>query len=179
MDIDNEKKWYVVYIYSGYEKKVKDNLIKRIETTGMQDKIFEILIPESKEIQIKNGQRKEILKKVYPGYVLIKMIMTDDSWYIVRNTPGVTGFIGSGNKPLPVEDYEMEKIFKSIGLKKQKINLKSKIGDKIEIIDGALIGFIGTITDIDLEKEKIDVSVSMFGRDTPLKLNFDQIREIE
>ncbi|AMP20311.1 transcription termination/antitermination protein NusG [endosymbiont 'TC1' of Trimyema compressum] len=176
--MENEKKWYVVHIYSGYEKKVQTNLEKRIETTGMQDKIFTILIPEE-EVQVKDGVKKTVVKKVYPGYVLVEMIMTDDSWYIVRNTPGVTGFVGAGSKPVPLEDYEVEKIFKLMGLKKQSLRFDVNVGDKIQVTEGPFEDFMGTITAIDMDKGKIHVLVSMFGRETPLELDFDQIREIE
>ena len=177
--MENEKKWYVVHIYSGYEKKVQTNLEKRIETTGMQDKIFTILIPEEEEVQVKGGVKKTVVKKVYPGYVLVEMIMTDDSWYIVRNTPGVTGFVGAGSKPVPLEDYEVEKIFKLMGLKKQALRFDVKVGDKIQVTEGPFEDFMGSITAIDMDRGKIHVLVSMFGRDTPLELAFDQIREIE
>ena len=177
--MENEKKWYVVHIYSGYEKKVQNNLKKRIEATGMQDKIFTILIPEEEEFQVKNGVKKTVIKKVYPGYVLVEMIMTDDSWYIVRNTPGVTGFVGPGSRPASLENYEVEKIFKLMGLKKQVIRFDANVGDKIQVTAGPFEDFMGTITAIDMDKEKIHVLVSMFGRDTPLELNFDQVREIE
>ena len=176
--MENEKKWYVVHIYSGYEKKVQTNLEKRIETTGMQDKIFTILIPEE-EVQVKDGVKKTVVKKVYPGYVLVEMIMTDDSWYIVRNTPGVTGFVGAGSKPAPLEDYEVEKIFKLMGLKKQALRFDVNVGDKIQVTEGPFEDFMGPITAIDMDKGKIHVLVSMFGRDTQLELDFDQIREIE
>lgn len=177
--MENEKKWYVVHIYSGYEKKVQANLEKRIETTGMQDKIFTILIPEEEEVQVKDGVKKTVIKKVYPGYVLVEMIMTDDSWYIVRNTPGVTGFVGAGSKPVPLEDYEVEKIFKLMGLKKQALRFDVNVGDKIQVTEGPFEDFMGTITAIDMDRGKIHVLVSMFGRDTPLELDFDQIKEIE
>lgn len=177
--MENEKKWYVVHIYSGYEKKVQTNLKNRIETTGMQDKIFTILIPEEEEIQVKDGVKKTVVKKIYPGYVLVEMIMTDDSWYIVRNTPGVTGFVGAASKPVPLEDYEVEKIFKLMGLKKQHIRLNVNVEDKIQVTTGPFEDFIGTITAIDMDKEKIHVLVSMFGRDTSLELDFDQVREME
>ena len=177
--MENERKWYVVYIYSGYENKVKTNLEKRIETTGMEDKIFSILIPEANEIQVKDGVRKSVTKKVYPGYVLVEMIMTDDSWYIVRNTPGVTGFVGAGSKPVPVEDYEMEKIFKLMGLRNSTVDFTVSIGDRVEVVDGALAGFMGTITEIDNDRGKVHVLVSMFGRETPLELDYDQVKELD
>ena len=168
-----------MHIYSGYEKKVQTNLEKRIETTGMQDKIFTILIPEEEEVQVKDGVKKTVVKKVYPGYVLVEMIITDDSWYIIRNTPGVTGFVGAGSKPVPLEDYEVEKIFKLMGLKKQALRFDVKVGDKIQVTEGPFEDFMGTITAIDMDRGKIHVLVPMFRRDTPLELDFDQIREIE
>lgn len=178
--MENEKRWYVVHVYSGYEKKVKANLEKRIVTTGMEDKIFSILIPEEEELTTtKSGNRKIVAKKVYPGYILVEMIMTDDSWYIVRNTQGVTGFVGSGSKPVPLEEYEMDKIYKLMGFKKKTYDFNSQVGDKIQVVEGPFADFIGTITDIDSDKGRVHVLVSMFGRETPLELDFDQVKEME
>ena len=178
--MENEKRWYVVHVYSGYEKKVKANLEKRIHTTGMEDKIFSILIPEEEEmVPTKTGAKKIVAKKVYPGYILVEMIMADDSWYIVRNTQGVTGFVGSGSKPVPLEEYEMDKIYKLMGLKKKMVEFKSQVGEKVQVIDGPFADFVGLITDIDSDKGRVHVLVSMFGRETPLELDFDQVKELD
>ena len=169
----------MVHVYSGYEKKVKANLEKRIHTTGMEDKIFNILIPEEEDIVPTKTGRKIVAKKVYPGYILVEMIMADDSWYIVRNTQGVTGFVGSGAKPIPLQDYEMDKIYKLMGFKKQLVDFKSVVGDKVQVIEGPFADFVGEITDIDADKGRVHVMVSMFGRETPLELDFDQVRELD
>ena len=178
--MENEKRWYVVHVYSGYEKKVKANLEKRIHTTGMEDKIFSIMIPEEEElVPTKTGAKKVVAKKVYPGYILVEMIMADDSWYIVRNTQGVTGFVGSGSKPVPLEEYEMDKIYKLMGLKKKMVEFNSQVGEKVQVIDGPFADFVGLITDIDSDKGRVHVLVSMFGRETPLELDFDQVKELD
>ncbi len=178
--MENEKRWYVVHVYSGYEKKVKANLEKRIHTTGMEDKIFSILIPEEEEMMTtKTGIKKIVAKKVYPGYIMVEMVMADDSWYIVRNTQGVTGFVGSGSRPVPLEEYEMDKIYKLMGLKKKLVEFKSQVGEKVQVTDGPFADFVGIITDIDSDKGRVHVLVSMFGRETPLELNFDQVNELD
>ncbi|GGE54259.1 transcription termination/antitermination protein NusG [Pullulanibacillus camelliae] len=176
-----EKNWYVVHTYSGYENKVKTNLEKRVETMGMTDKIFRILVPMEEETEMKNGQKKTAMKKVFPGYVLTEMIMTDDSWYVVRNTPGVTGFVGSagaGSKPTPLLPEEADAILKQMGLKEKKTEVDFEIKEQVKVKEGPFADFVGTIEDIDFEKEKIRVHVNMFGRETPVELDFGQIEKI-
>jgi len=174
------KYWYVVHTYSGYENKVKANLERRIESMNMEEKIFRILVPMEEEVEIKNGKKKIAKKKVFPGYVLVEMIMTDDSWYVVRNTPGVTGFVGSGTKPIPLTEEEVKTILKQMGEDEQprtKVNVA--VGEKIKVNSGPFEGFVGEIEEIYPEKGKLRVMVSMFGRETPIELNFTQIEKIE
>ncbi|HET7657438.1 MAG TPA: transcription termination/antitermination protein NusG [Bacillales bacterium] len=176
-----EKNWYVVHTYSGYENKVKTNLEKRVESMGMTDKIFRILVPVEEETEIKNGQKKSAVKKVFPGYVLTEMVMTDDSWYVVRNTPGVTGFVGStgaGSKPTPLLPDEIDGILRQMGMKEQKkIEVDFKLKEKVKVKEGPFADFVGTIEEIDPEKQKLKVHVNMFGRETPVELEFDQIEK--
>ncbi|MFC7394831.1 transcription termination/antitermination protein NusG [Scopulibacillus cellulosilyticus] len=176
-----EKNWYVVHTYSGYENKVKTNLEKRVESMGMSDKIFRILVPVEEETEIKNGKKKSAMKKVFPGYVLAEMIMTDDSWYVVRNTPGVTGFVGStgaGSKPIPLLPEEVEAILKKMGIKDGKTDVDFEIDEQVKVKEGPFADFVGSIKEIDTEKEKIKVHVNMFGRETPVELDFGQIEKI-
>ncbi|AVX21822.1 MAG: transcription termination/antitermination protein NusG [Bacillota bacterium] len=174
-----EKKWYVIHTYSGYENKVKANLEKRIESMNMGDKIFRILVPMEDEVEIKDGKRKVSKRKVFPGYVLVEMIMTDDSWYVVRNTTGVTGFVGSGNKPIPLRDEEAAAILKQMGMEEPKVKLRFKVGDEVRVIAGPFQNFVGSVEEIYPEKGKLKVLVSMFGRETPLELDFGQVAEVE
>ncbi|MDQ0220540.1 transcription termination/antitermination protein NusG [Peribacillus cavernae] len=176
-----EKNWYVVHTYSGYENKVKANLEKRVESMGMQDKIFRAVVPEEEETEIKNGKKKVTKKKVFPGYVLVEIIMTDDSWYVVRNTPGVTGFVGSagsGSKPTPLLPDEVEMVLKRMGMDKQKIEVDFIIGDTVQVREGPFANFTGSIEELDKDKSKIKVLVNMFGRDTPVELDFSQVEKI-
>ncbi|NGP45828.1 transcription termination/antitermination protein NusG [Bacillaceae bacterium SIJ1] len=173
-----EKNWYVVHTYSGYENKVKANLEKRVESMGMQDKIFRVVVPEEEETEIKNGKRKVSKKKVFPGYVLAEIVMTDDSWYVVRNTPGVTGFVGStgsGSKPTPLLPEEVEVILKRMGMEEQRMGVDFAIQENVRVNDGPFADFTGTIEEIDNDRQKIKVLVSMFGRETPVELDFDQV----
>ena len=172
-----EKGWYVIHTYAGYENKVKTNLDKRVESMEMQDKIFEVLVPMEKEIEIKNGQRKINMRKVFPGYVLVEMIMEDDSWYVVRNTPGVTGFVGPGSKPIPLSEGEIEHILKQMGLGEAKPKHDFVVKEQVRVISGPFNNFIGTIEEIHPERGKLKVSVSMFGRETPVELNFEQVEK--
>jgi transcription antitermination protein nusG len=177
-----EKNWYVVHTYSGYENKVKANLEKRVETMGMQDKIFRIIVPEREETDIKNGKTKTIKKKVFPGYVLVELIMTDDSWYVVRNTPGVTGFVGSsgsGSKPVPLMPEEVRELFKKMGIEESRLDLDLEIGETVKVIDGPFENFTGTVEDFDKEKGKVKVLVNLFGRETPVELGFNQIEKMD
>jgi len=174
-----DKQWYVVHTYSGYENKVKANLEKRIESMNMEDKIFRILVPMEDEVEIKNGKKKISKKKVFPGYVLVEMIMTDDSWYVVRNTPGVTGFVGSGSKPIPLNDSEAAQIIKQMGMEEPRAKYDYNTGEVIRVISGPFEGFEGHIEEMLLEKEKVRVMISMFGRETPVELDFTQIAKLD
>jgi len=171
---DQEAKWYVVHTYSGYENKVKANLEKMVENRGLQDLIFEIKVPMEEHIEVKDGKRRSVMRKIFPGYVIVKMIMTDESWYIVRNTRGVTGFVGPGSKPIPLTDEEIRKL----GVENIPVELKAEVGDNVRVISGPLENFIGVIEEIYPDKQKVRVSVSMFGRETPIDLDFDQIQKI-
>jgi transcription termination/antitermination protein NusG len=176
-----EKNWYVVHTYSGYENKVKANLEKRVESMGMQDKIFRVIVPEEEETDIKNGKKKVSMKKVFPGYVLVELIMTDDSWYVVRNTPGVTGFVGSsgaGSKPTPLLPEEVNAILKRMGMDEKKIDIDFEIGETVKVKEGPFKDFTGTVEGIDKDKAKIKVLVNMFGRETPLELDYSQIDKL-
>ncbi|MDI3548840.1 MAG: transcription termination/antitermination protein NusG [Halanaerobiales bacterium] len=171
-----EKQWYVIHTYSGHENKVKANLEKRIETTGMEDKIFRILVPTEEKIERKKGKEKVVNKKVFPGYVLVEMKMSDDSWYVVRNTPGVTGFVSSGTKPLPLQPEEVNHILRGMGLEDKKVTDFAE-GDKVRVIDGPFEEFVGVIQEVHPHQGKAKVLVSMFGRETPLELEFSQIEK--
>lgn len=173
-----ERGWYVIHTYSGYEEQVAENLKQRVESLGMEDSIFRILVPKEKEIEIKNGRRRTVEKRIFPGYVLVEMIVTDDSWYIVRNTPNVTGFIGLGVRPTPMAKEEIERIQKRMGVEEPKYKIEFKVGDLVRINDGPLKGFEGKVTDIDEDKGKIKVLVSMFGRETPVSLDFLQVKKV-
>ncbi|CAM3233152.1 transcription termination/antitermination protein NusG [Sporolactobacillus spathodeae] len=177
-----EKNWYVVHTYSGYENKVKTNLEKRVESMGMADKIFRVLVPMEEETEVKNGQKKTAMRKVFPGYVLTEMIMTDDSWYVVRNTPGVTGFVGSsgaGSKPIPLLPEEVDAILKQMGLKEQVANVDFELKEQVKVKEGPFADFIGSVENIDLEKSKLKVHVNMFGRETPVELDFNQVSKLD
>ncbi len=173
-DMSEETKWYVVHTYSGYENKVKANLEKIVENRGMQDYIVDIAVPMEEQIEIKDGKKKATLKKVFPGYVLVKMIMSDESWYIVRNTRGVTGFVGPGSKPVPLSDDEV----KAMGVEEFAPVVDYEVNDNVRVISGPLENFIGIVEEINLEKKKVRVSVSMFGRETPVELELTQIQKI-
>ncbi|CAI6219013.1 transcription antitermination protein nusG [Bacillus subtilis] len=176
-----EKNWYVVHTYSGYENKVKANLEKRVESMGMQDKIFRVVVPEEEETDIKNGKKKVVKKKVFPGYVLVEIVMTDDSWYVVRNTPGVTGFVGSagsGSKPTPLLPGEAETILKRMGMDERKTDIDFELKETVKVIDGPFANFTGSIEEIDYDKSKVKVFVNMFGRETPVELEFTQIDKL-
>ncbi|MGI6142134.1 MAG: transcription termination/antitermination protein NusG [Caldicoprobacterales bacterium] len=174
-EIDNTQgKWYVIHTYSGYENKVKANLEKTIQNRSLQDLIFEIRVPMEEHIEEKNGRRKAVMRKIYPGYVLVKMIMTDESWYIIRNTRGVTGFVGPGSKPIPLTDDEV----RAMGVEFIPVKLDAEIGDNVRVTSGPLENFIGTIEEIYPDKQKVKVLISMFGRDTPVELEYHQIQKI-
>jgi len=169
---DDGRHWYVIHTYSGYENKVKQNLMHRIETMEMQDQIFRVIVPTEEEIEIKNGQRRTVHKKVFPGYVLVQMRMNDNSWYVVRNTPGVTSFVGHGNRPTPLEDSEVKAILKQMEEEAPKVRVSYQVGQAIKITDGPFTDFEGIVDAIDHERGRVRVLVSFFGREAPVELDF-------
>src|SRR6476619_1455804 len=173
-----ERKWYVIHTYSGYENKVKTNLEHRIESMGVQDSIFQVVIPTEEEVEIKDGQRRTVQKKVFPGYVLVEMLLTDVSWSVVRNTPGVTGFVGSGNKPTPLQDAEVKAILKQMKMETPKVKVSFSKGERVKVVDGPFTDFIGVVDEINPERGKVKVLVSFFGRETPVELDFLQVSRI-
>jgi transcriptional antiterminator NusG len=174
---DDGRLWYVVHCYSGYENKVRHNLEQRIETMGMKSKIFDVVVPTEEEIEVKEGKRRTVERRVFPGYILVQMIMDEDSWYVVRNTPGVTGFVGMGNDPTPLRPEEVASIVKRMEADAPRIKVTYKTGQKVRIIDGPFNDFIGTVDDIDMERAKVRVMVSFFGRETPVELDFLQVEK--
>jgi transcription termination/antitermination protein NusG len=174
----DDQQWYVIHTYSGYENKVKTNLEHRIESMGVQDKIFQVVIPTEEEIEIKDGQRRTVQKKVFPGYVLVEMAMTDDSWYVVRNTPGVTGFVGHGTKPAPLDDSDVKRILKQMKMEAPKVKVSFSSGERVKVVDGPFTDFIGVVDSINAERGKVRVLVSFFGRETPVELDFLQVSRI-
>ncbi|MCL5795044.1 MAG: transcription termination/antitermination protein NusG [Patescibacteria group bacterium] len=170
--------WYVIHTYTGYEDQVAESLRQRIESMGMEDKIYNVTVPTEKQIEIKNGKRSTVEKKIFPGYVMVDMIVTDDSWYVVRNTPNVTGFIGLGIRPTPMMPEEVERIKKRMGVEEPKYKIELKINDLVRITDGPLKGFEAKVTEIDEEKGKVKISINMFGRETPVTLDFLQVKKI-
>jgi len=176
--IERGKRWYVIHTYSGYEENVSNNLDQRIKSMDMEDKIFNILIPTEKKIKIKNGKRKIVTEKIFPGYVMVEMIVTDDSWYVVRNTPNVTGFIGTGTIPTPVSEKEIKDLQKRMGVEEPKYKIDVTTGSPVKITDGPFKGYEGKVSNVDEERGKIKVLVSMFGRETPVELDFLQVRKI-
>lgn len=173
-----ERNWYVIHTYAGYEDQVAQNLRQRIESLDMADKIFDVMVPIEKQIEIKNGKRRTVEKKIFPGYVLVDMVVTDDSWYVVRNTPNVTGFIGFGVRPTPMAPGEIETIKKRMGQDEPKYKIELVVGDLVQITDGALKGFQAKVDEVDTEKGKIKVLVSMFGRETPVSLDYLQLKRV-
>jgi len=176
--LPQERNWYVLHTYSGYEDAVAKNLKQRIESLGMEDKIFSVLVPKEKKIKIKNGKRTVVEEKIYPGYVLVEMIVTDDSWYVVRNTLNVTGFVGAGTIPIPVSKEEIENLKKRMGAEGPQYKIEVKSGDLVKIVDGPFKDFDGKVSDIDTERGKVKVLVNMFGRDTPVELDSLQIKKV-
>jgi len=176
--IDSQKNWYVLHTYSGYEDAVDYNLKQRIESLDMGDKIFNVLVPKEKKIKIKGGKRQVIEEKIYPGYVLVEMIVTDDSWYVVRNTPRVTGFIGAGTTPIPISQEEVKALQKRMGVEEPTYKIDVEVGDAVKIVDGPFKDFDGKISEVDRTKGKIRVLVNMFGRETPVELDFLQVKKI-
>jgi transcriptional antiterminator NusG len=178
---DDRKHWYVIHTYSGYENKVKANLERRIHSMNMQDKIFRVLVPMEDEVEFKDGKRKITPKKVFPGYVLVEMDMDDQSWYVVRNTSGVTGFVGSpgaGEKPVPLQDKEVKTILKQMGIETPKLKIDFKKGDRVKVTSGPFFDFTGIVDEIAPEKEKVRALISIFGRETPVELEFYQIEKV-
>jgi transcriptional antiterminator NusG len=169
--------WYVIHCYSGYEAKVKHNLEQRIETMQMQDQIFQVVVPTEDEIEVRDGKRRVIERRVFPGYILVQMLLSDDSWYVVRNTPGVTGFVGMGNEPTPLRSEEVQSIMKRMEAEAPKIKVTFKHGQKVRIVDGPFNEFIGVVDEIDMERAKVRVLVSFFGRETPVELDFLQVEK--
>ncbi len=179
--MENEKLWYVVNTYSGHESKVKENLMMRTESMGMENNIFRVIVPETKEVEIKDGVKKEKTKKMFPGYVLVEMVMSDEAWYVVRNTPGVTGFIGSsgkGAKPTPLLPQEIDKILANEGLSRIDVETDLKDGDSVNIIDGPFKGMYGKVQTIDLENQKLNVLIDLFGQETPVEVEIVQISKM-
>jgi transcriptional antiterminator NusG len=177
LELDNEKQWYVIHCYSGYENKVRFSIEQRIETMGMRDKIFDVIVPTEEEIEIKDGKRRNVERRVFPVYLLVEMKMDEDSWYVVRNTPGVTGFVGMGNEPTPLRPEEVKKIMDRMSQETPPIKIDFKVGEKVRIIDGPFNDFIGTVAAIDPEKSKVRVMVNFFGRDTPVELDFLEVEK--
>lgn len=175
---EGKRGWYVIHTYSGYEDQVADSLRQRIQSFGMKDFIFDVIVPIEKQIEIKGGKRKTVEKKIFPGYVLVEMIVTDDSWYVVRNTPNVTGFIGLGVRPTPMAKEEVDRIRKRMGVEEPKFEIEFKVGDLVKINDGPLKNFEGKVVEVDKDKGKIKVSVNMFGRETPVNLDSLQVKKI-
>ena len=175
---DSTRQWYAIHTYSGYEEKVADSIRQRIQAVDMADKIFDAMVPKEKQIQIKNGKRKVVEAKIFQGYVLVEMKLTVETWYIVRNTPGGTGFVGSGTEPTPVSDSEIAKIKKRMGVEDPKHQIDFEIGEVVSITDGPFKGFDGSVSEIDTAKGKLKVMVSMFGRDTPVELDALQVKKV-
>ncbi|HEX6539898.1 MAG TPA: transcription termination/antitermination protein NusG [Candidatus Dormibacteraeota bacterium] len=171
--------WYVVHAYSGHEEKVRNNLLKRVESMDMHDKIFDVLVPTEEVMEIKDGQRRKVNKRIFPGYILVNMIMDDEAWYVVRNTPGVTSFVGSGNKPVPLQEHEIKGIQKQVKAEAPtKVSVEYEVGENVRVIDGPFTDFHGKVTDLNVEKGKLKVLVNMFGRETPVELDLLQVERL-
>jgi len=176
-DDGDDRGWYVVHCYSGYEKKVRHNLEQRIETMGMKEKIFDVVVPTEEEIEVKEGKRRTVERRVFPGYILVNMILTEESWYVVRNTPGVTGFVGMGNQPIPLRPEEVAHIVKRMEADAPRIKVTFRLGERVRIVDGPFNDFRGTVSEIDMERAKVRVMVNFFGRETPVELDFLQVEK--
>lgn len=176
--VEGQRAWYAVHSYAGYEEQVADALKQRAESLGMQDKIFNAMVPKVKEIEIRSGRKKTVEKRLFPGYVFVEMIVAEDSWYVVRNTPNVTGFVGFGVRPSPIKPSEIQQIKKLMGVEEPKYKIDLALGDLVRIVDGPLKGFEGKVDEIDEDKGKIKVLVSMFGRETPVNLDFLQVKKV-
>jgi transcription termination/antitermination protein NusG len=174
---DDGRQWYVIHSYSGYENKVKQNLEQRIETMGMQDKIFEVVVPTEEEVEIRDGQRRTSRRRVFPGYVLVQMILDDESWYVVRNTPGITGFVGSGTDPIPLSQEEVDKILARMEEEKPRIRLNYRVGETVRITEGPFADFMAVVDELYPDRGKVRLLVSFFGRETPVEMDFMQIEK--
>lgn len=177
--VEQERNWYVIHTYSGYEDAVAKNLKQRIESLGMEDVIFNVIVPKEKKIKIKNGKRKTVEEKIYPGYVLVEMVVTDASWYVVRNTPRVTGFLGAGTTPIPVSKKDIDDLMKRMELAEPEFTIDFEVGSIVKVVDGPFKGFEGKVSEVDKERGKIKVLVNMFGRDTPVELDSLQISKVD
>ena len=175
---ENKKQWFVIHTYSGYEDRVKKNLEQRIKAMDSVDEVFEVTVPTEEEIEVKNGQRRTVTKKILAGYVLVQMKMSDQSWNVVRNTPGVTGFVGTGNKPIPLREEEVDQILKQMEAEAPKVKIGFRKGQSIRVTDGPFIDFVGVVDDISAEKGKVKVLLSLFGRETPVELDFLQVEKL-
>jgi transcription termination/antitermination protein NusG len=175
--MSSERSWYVVHCYSGYENKVRHNLEQRIDTMGMKEKIFDVVIPTQEEIEVKDGKRRTVERHVFPGYVLVNMVMTEESWYVVRNTPGVTGFVGMGNQPTPLRPEEVAQILRRMEAEAPRVKVTFRVGERVRIVDGPFNDFRGTVSEIDMERSKVRVMVNFFGRETPVELDFLQVEK--
>lgn len=175
---DSQKNWYAIHTYSGYEEKVAESIRQRADSLDMKDKIFQVLVPKEKMIEVKNGKRKVVEKRIFQGYVMVEMKMSEDAWYIVRNTPSVTGFVGSGSEPTPISQDEMDKIMKRMGRDEPKHKIDFNIGEVVNITDGPFKGFDGSISEVDATKGKLKVLVNMFGRETPVELDSLQVKRV-
>ena len=176
--MESEKKWYVIHTYSGYENKVKTNLERNVQSMGMEDEIFNVVVPMEDDVEVRDGRKKVMKKKVFPGYALVEMIVNDRSWYVVRNTPGVTGFVGSGTKPIPLTDSEVKRILRTSGDEELRPVLDVEPGQAVHIHSGAFENFPATVTEVDQTKGKLKALVDMFGRETVVELDFDQVEKI-
>jgi len=174
---DDGRAWYVVHCYSGYENKVRHNLEQRIETMGMKDEIFDVVVPTEEEIEVKEGKRRTVERRVFPGYILVNLILSEESWYVVRNTPGVTGFVGMGSTPTPLRSEEVSQIIKRMEADAPRIKVTFKSGERVRIVDGPFNDFRGTVDEIDMERAKVRVMVNFFGRETPIELDFLQVEK--
>ena len=175
---EDGRNWFVIHCYSGYENKVRHNLEQRIESMGMKGKIFDVVVPTEEEIEVKDGKRRTVERRVFPGYLLVQMVMSEDSWYVVRNTPGVTGFVGMGNVPTPLRPEEVAQILRRMEAEAPKVKVTFKPSQKVRIVDGPFNDFIGTVAEIDMDRAKVRVMVSFFGRETPVELDFLQVEKV-
>jgi len=175
---EDNRQWYVIHSYSGYENKVKKNLEQRIESMDMHGQIFQVIVPTVDEVELRDGQRRTVARRVFPGYILVHMIMTDDSWYVVRNTPGVTGFVGMGNRPTSLSQEEVDKILKRIASKTPQIRISFRSGQKVRIVEGPFVDFVGSVHEVYEEKLKVKILVSFFGRETPVELDYLQVERV-